>query len=233
LASPVLHALSERKLKLNMPVEAPHNNAADRNQYTHLEAFGRLLAGMAPWLESADVNEPEAGLRQQYRDLARQSLSSAVDPSSPDFMNFNRGQQPLVDAAFLALAILRAPTELWGKLNTDAKANLIKALLSSRAIQPAYNNWLLFSATIEAFFCSVGEQWDRMRIDYAIRKHEEWYKGDGIYGDGPQLHCDYYNSFAKIRRRITRYKSCRAGAAKATGERRIRQLCYVSPANVV
>jgi hypothetical protein len=150
---------------------------------------------MAPWLESTDVDGAEAGLQGQYRDLARQSLSSAVDPSSPDFMNFNRGRQPVVDAAFLALAILRAPTELWSKLNTAAKKNLIKVLLSSRVIQPAYNNWLLFSAMIEAFFCSVGEPWDRMRVDYAIRKHEEWYKGDGIYGDGSQFHFDYYNSF--------------------------------------
>ena len=195
LASPVLHALSEGKLKLNMPVEAPHNNAADRRQYTHLEAFGRLLAGVAPWLESSDVSEAEASLQEQYRDLARRSLSSAVDPASPDFMNFDRGQQPVVDAAFLALAILRAPTELWDKLNTGTKDNLIKALSSSRVIQPAYNNWLLFSATIEAFLCFVGKQWDRMRVDYAIRKHEEWYKGDGIYGDGPHFHWDYYNSF--------------------------------------
>ncbi len=34
-----------------------------------------------------------------------------------------------------------------------------------------------------------------MRVDYAIRQHEEWYKGDGIYGDGPPFHWDYYNSF--------------------------------------
>src|SRR5581483_1138745 len=30
---------------------------------------------------------------------------------------------------------------------------------------------------------------------YAIRQHDEWYKGDGVYGDGPQFHWDYYNSF--------------------------------------
>jgi len=36
---------------------------------------------------------------------------------------------------------------------------------------------------------------DRMRIDYAVREHLNWYKGDGIYGDGPNFHFDYYNSF--------------------------------------
>lgn len=195
LAHPVLAALSKRNLKATMPVEAPHNNVADRSQYTHLEAFGRLLSGIAPWLELADTAGVEADLQQQYRDLARRSLSAAIDPSSPDFMNFNKGQQPVVDAAFLALAILRAPNELWNKLDANTKKNLIDALRSSRVIQPAFSNWLLFSATVEAFLCFAGEEWDRMRVDYAIRQHDEWYKGDGVYADGPQFHWDYYNSF--------------------------------------
>ena len=32
-------------------------------------------------------------------------------------------------------------------------------------------------------------------VDYAVRQHEQWYLGDGTYGDGPELHWDYYNSF--------------------------------------
>jgi hypothetical protein len=101
----------------------------------------------------------------------------------------------LVDAAFLALALLRAPQQLWQKLDSRVRSNLLKALRATRTIQPPFNNWLLFSAVIEAFFCRVAESWDRMRIDYAMRQLDEWYKGDGIYGDGPHLHCDYYNSF--------------------------------------
>lgn len=188
IADPVLNAASRRKLKASMPVEAPHGNAADRSQYTHLEALGRLLTGISPWLESGDNT-------QHYADLARQSIASAVDPSSPDYMNFNRGAQPVVDAAFLALAILRAPTELWQKLDSAAKPQLVEALRATRVIRPSFSNWLLFSATIEALLCQLGEQWDPMRVDYAIRQHEEWYKGDGLYGDGPQFHWDYYNSF--------------------------------------
>jgi hypothetical protein len=195
VAYPVLSALSQKRLKAVMPVEAPHNNVADRSQYTYLEALGRLLTGIAPWLENTESNGPEGQLRQQYSDLARQAIASAVDPSSPDYMNFAKGQQPVVDAAFLALAILRAPTELWEKLDRGTKVKLIEALRSSRAIRPGFNNWLLFSATVEAFLCFAGEPWDAMRIDYAIRQHEEWYKGDGVYGDGPQFHWDYYNSF--------------------------------------
>jgi hypothetical protein len=32
-------------------------------------------------------------------------------------------------------------------------------------------------------------------VDYALRQHAQWYKGDGVYGDGPEFHWDYYNSF--------------------------------------
>jgi hypothetical protein len=189
IADPVLTALSERRLAATMPVEAPHGNATDRRQYTYLEALGRLLAGIAPWLESGDDGA------RHHADLARQSIAAAVDPSSPDYMNFTRGSQPVVDAAFLALGVLRAPTELWQKLDRSTQSRLVEALRSTRVIRPGFNNWLLFSATIEAFLARVGESWDAMRIDYAVRQHEQWYKGDGMYGDGPQFHWDYYNSF--------------------------------------
>lgn len=189
VGDPVLTALSQRRLKVEMLVEA-HENVTDRRNYTYLEALGRLLAGMAPWLESN-----ESDVSRHYADLARKSIAAAVDPASPDLMNFSKGGQPVVDAAFLALGILRAPTELWDKLDAATKANLVHSMLATRVIQPGFNNWLLFSATVEAFLSHAGEKWDPMRVDYAIRQHEEWYKGDGMYGDGPQFHWDYYNSY--------------------------------------
>jgi hypothetical protein len=195
IADPVLSALSQRKLAVLMPVEAPHGNGDERRKYTHLEALGRLLAGIAPWLESGDSAGAEGNLRRRYLELTRQAITAAVDPASPDFMNFRSGSQPVVDAAFLALGMLRAPSQLWEKLDNTTKQQLIAALRSTRVIKPPFNNWLLFSATIEAFFAFAGQEWDAMRIDYALREHEQWYKGDGIYGDGPQFHWDYYNSF--------------------------------------
>jgi len=195
IADPVLSVLSQRKLIAAMPVEAPHGNAPDRKKYTYLEALGRLLAGMAPWLESGDNSGREAELRNHYAVLARQAITAAVDPLSPDYMNFSSGSQPVVDAAFLALGILRAPTQLWEKLDNTTKQQAVKALQATRIIRPGFSNWLLFSATVEAFLAFTQQPWDAMRVDYAIRQHEQWYKGDGVYGDGPQFHWDYYNSF--------------------------------------
>ena len=118
-----------------------------------------------------------------------------LDPASPDALNFNVGRQPLVDAAFLAQAILRAPRALWTELDPTRRSQLVRALESTRTILPGANNWLLFSATVEAALAKMGAWWDRMRVDYALRQHEQWYKGDGIYGDGLDFHWDYYNSF--------------------------------------
>lgn len=195
VAHPVLTALSERRLKETMPVEAPRGNVEERRQFTYLEALGRLLNGIAPWLESGPSSGDEGTLRIQYASLARQAIDAATDPASPDFMNFCGGTQPVVDTAFLALAILRARTELWKKLDARVQRHVIAAFESSRKILPSYSNWLLFPATVEAALSLMGAWWDPMRVDYAVRTVNTWYKGDGLYGDGPDFHFDYYNSF--------------------------------------
>jgi hypothetical protein len=193
LAEPVLANLARGTLKARMPVE--ESAGAGRASVTHLEAFGRLLAGLAPWLELPADASPEGRLRARYGDLARQALGMAVDPSSPDAMNFTRDRQPLVDAAFLAQGLLRAPRALRDSLDAVTRERLVRALESTRVIVPGFNNWLLFSATVEAGLFALGAAWDRMRVDYALRQHGQWYKGDGAYGDGPAFHWDYYNSF--------------------------------------
>jgi hypothetical protein len=195
IADPLLTALAEDCLKEKMPVEArTPKQVESRAKFTHLEGFGRLLSGIAPWLELGENNSEEGRLRKRYADLVQRSLANAVNPKAKDFMNFAEGSQPLVDASFLALGFLRAPG-LWKNVDETTKKNLVAALKRTRAIKPGFNNWLLFSALIETFFLQIGEEHDRMRIDYALRQHDQWYKGDGLYGDGPEFHWDYYNSF--------------------------------------
>lgn len=192
LAEPVLSALANRSLKQLMPIEAKMD---DRPDYTYLEALGRTLAGIAPWLEQPVQDTHEEAQRQQMAQLARKALDAATDPQSPDYLNFSTGAQPIVDAAFLAHAIVRAPGELWEALDTRVQQQLIDALRATRTRKPYFNNWLLFAAMIETALQRMGADWDPMRIDYAIKQHEQWYLGDGMYGDGPEYHADYYNSF--------------------------------------
>ncbi len=198
VSHPVLEALAAQKLRSLMPVEAVPGHQADRAVGTHLEAFGRLLSGLAPWLElePTPAESPrETALRTRYRQLARQSLAIALDPASPDHMAFGASAQTLVDSSFLSLALLRAPHQLLDTLDPTTRQRLIAALESERTIQPPFNNWLLFAALNEALLRRLGVFWDRLRVDYALREHQSWYLGDGVYGDGPHFHADFYNSY--------------------------------------
>ncbi|MGA2500253.1 MAG: DUF2264 domain-containing protein [Tepidisphaeraceae bacterium] len=196
IARPVLAALSQRQLKATMPVEAARPQLqTDRAKVTYLEALGRTLTGIAPWLELGPADNPEGKLRAELADLSRKSIDAGTDPQSPDYLNFKTGGQPLVDAAFLAHAIVRAPNELWKKLDDRVRANVVAALKLTRAIKPGENNWTLFAAMVEAAIHRAGEEIVPDRVEYAFKRHMEWYKGDGVYGDGAWLHCDYYNSF--------------------------------------
>lgn len=193
VSEPVLVSLAEGTLRARMPVEEAAG--ATRAGVTHLEALGRLLAGIAPWLEGEGGSADEQALRVRYRALVHRGLAQALDPAGPDRMNFTDGGQPLVDAAFLAEALLRAPRALQQGVDGEVRARLIAAFEAARVIQPGFNNWLLFAATVEAALKQLGARWDRMRVDYALRQHDQWYVGDGAYSDGPIFHWDYYGSF--------------------------------------
>jgi hypothetical protein len=192
IARPVVASLARGELKRRLPMQTGRE---DRQVYAPLEAFGRTLTGLAPWLELEADASAEGQLRAEWVGLVRRGLALAVDPSSPDFMNFKEGGQPLVDAAFLALGLLRAPTSLLRGMGRETRAHLVAALRDTRRIKPGYNNWLLFSAMVEALFLEMGEDWDAMRVDLALRTLAGWYMGDGFFKDGPEYHHDYYNSF--------------------------------------
>ncbi len=192
IAGPVLESAARSALKQELPV--PFHQ--DRAPYAPLEAFGRTLCGVAPWLELEGLTGEEAARQQQWRAWAVEGLERAVDPASPGRMAFDLPGQTLVDAAFLSHALLRAPRQLVGKLVPKAKERLISALKATRATNPCRTNWLLFSAMVESALRLLGcTDFDRMRIDYAVRMFQLWYKGDGVYGDGEPFHADYYNSF--------------------------------------
>ena len=192
LAEPILNSLSENKLKERMP---NGEGEAARRTFAPLEATGRLLAGMAPWLELGPDQTEEGQLRARFIRLAVQGIGNAVNPQAPDYMNFSNGSQPLVDAAFLAHALLRAPKQLWGNLGDKARAETVAALKTTRRIKPGNNNWLLFSAMIECVLWTYSGECQTNAIEVAVKRHLEWYKGDGTYGDGPEFHWDYYNSY--------------------------------------
>ena len=195
IADPLLTNLSQNTLKKNMAYEsfAP---ASSRREFSFLESFGRLVCGIAPWLELGPDDTPEGQLREKYIQLTLKCLANSVNPSAPDYMDYDRQNQALVDAAFLAEGLLRAPTQLWGRMDKVTKERMITELKRSRAIRPNESNWLLFASTVEAALLEFTGECDMNRMLYGVKRFRyEWYKGDGIYGDGKEFHQDYYNSF--------------------------------------
>lgn len=195
ISYPVIHNLAEGTLSQNMPIETRSGKTDGFKDMTYLEAVGRTLAGVAPWLELPDDDSQEGKLRKQMRLEAIKGLTNAVDPNSPDKLNFTKHAQPIVDAAYLVHAFLRAPNALWEPLDDVTKQRYIDALQGLRDRTGAYNNWLLFTGLTEAFLLKNSQQYDPFRINVAKNKLKEWYVGDGWYSDGSKFSMDYYNSY--------------------------------------
>ena len=196
IARPVMRSLAHDSLRIDMPttVSIHIDNAGSRRKVAYLEILGRTLSGIAPWLQLEGGSPAEQKLRNQYREWTLQGVRNALDSNARDFMRFDIAGQQLVDASYLALAFIRAPW-LWQHLDTVTRQRLVASIRTTRQFKPAFSNWLLFSAMNEVFLANFGYDWDPMRVDYAMMQLEEWYRGDGMYSDGPGYAFDYYNSY--------------------------------------
>ena len=196
IAEPVLKNLSEGKLKERMPFRGGSKSEL-RRKASHLEAVGRTVNGIAPWLELGADDSPEGRLRAKYIDYTLRGLRNAVDSTSADYLVFGkRVTQTLVDAAFLSQGLLRARTQIWEKLDQKTQGNMIEELKRTRTVKPKESNWLLFASMVEAALLEFTGECDTTRMVYGVNKflNNGWYKGDAWYGDGMEFHFDYYNS---------------------------------------
>lgn len=210
IARPVLENMSRGELQKNMQLElSPTWDGRDR-RVAYMETFGRLMAGISPWLSLPDDDTPEGRRRSQLRQWALKAYRNAVDPASPDCLLWKGPTQILVDAAYLAESFLRAPEATWKQLDKETQQRYIQRFKELRVIRPAYNNWLLFRAMTEAFLMSIGEEADQYALTVAVNKINEWYLSDGWYSDGPEMALDYYNSYVIHPMYIEVLETCKA-----------------------
>lgn len=195
MATPVLSSMSEGRLKQDMLVELSPSWDGRNKDVTYMECFGRLMAGLAPWLSLPDDDTAEGAQRRQLKEWALKSYAQAVDPAAADYLLWRQEGQTLVDAAYIAESFLRGYESLWLPLDSITKERYINEFMLLRRVDPSYSNWLLFSATVESFLRKAGAPYDTYRVSSSLRKIEEWYIGDGWYSDGPEFSFDYYNSF--------------------------------------
>ena len=195
MASPILENMAKGELQKNMQTEYSPSFDSRNKKVVFMETFGRLMAGVAPWLALPDDDTAEGKQRHQLREWALASYKNAVDPSSPDYLLWQGSGQALVDAAYIAESFLRAYDALWVPLDEVTKQRYIKEFTGLRKVDPPYTNWFLFSSVIESFMAKCGAPYDEFRVNTACRKVEEWYVGDGWYADGPVFAFDYYTSY--------------------------------------
>lgn len=76
-----------------MQIETPEDSYGGRENVTYLEALGRTIAGIAPWLALKDeeLSDEENRLRDDITQKALASITHGVNPSSPDYLNFTEG----------------------------------------------------------------------------------------------------------------------------------------------
>ena len=197
MAQPVLENMAKGELQKNMKTEFSPSFDNRNRKVVYMETFGRLMAGIAPWLSLPDDDTAEGKQRKQLRQWALASYKNSVDPDSPDYLCWGVSGQNLVDAAYIAESFIRAYDQLWMPLDAQTKERYIKEFKMLRKYEPPYTNWFLFSSTIESFIAKAAglKEYDDFRVMMPIRKTEEWYVGDGWYADGPVFAFDYYTSY--------------------------------------
>jgi hypothetical protein len=223
MAQPVLENMARGELQKNMKTEFSPSFDNRNRKVVYMETFGRLMAGIAPWLatDKVPLSSPggdamassasknivapsgaaggasEAQMVHQLREWALASYKNSVDPDSPDYLCWGVSGQNLVDAAYIAESFIRAYDALWVPLDQLTKDRYIQEFKKLRSIEPPYTNWFLFSSIIESFIAKAAglREYDDFRVMMTIRKVEEWYVGDGWYADGPAFAFDYYSSY--------------------------------------
>lgn len=204
MTQPVLENMAKGELQKNMQTEFSPSFDNRNRKVVYMETFGRLMAGIAPWLALPDsvfgssaAEQKELAQVRQLREWALASYKNSVDPESPDYLCWGVAGQNLVDAAYIAESFIRAYDALWVPLDKVTKERYIKEFKKLRSIEPPYTNWFLFSSTIESFIAKAAglREYDDFRVMMTIRKVEEWYVGDGWYADGPVFAFDYYSSY--------------------------------------
>lgn len=195
MTEPVLSAMARGELVRKFELEVSPTWDGRDKRVSYFECFARLIAGAAPWLALPDDGTTEGATRKRLLDMARQSYVNSVDPASPDRLMWEGPGQVLVDSAYYTNALMRAPQALWEPLDAATKRRIVDHIKSLRRIEPPYINWMLFAAMNEAWLMSIGEAYDPMRMNVAIRKVNEWYVGDGWIKDGETFHFDYYGSY--------------------------------------
>ena len=140
-----------------------------------METFGRLMAGVAPWLTLPDDDTEEGRMRKQLREWALKSYANAVDPCQSRLSVVERTRPSFGRCGTTwpkAFCVLT--TNSGCLLDDTTKKRYFEEFTQLRRVDPPYTNWLLFSSTIESSWQRQGRN---VTNTVSIRLSARWRNG--------------------------------------------------------
>lgn len=131
--------------------------------------------------------------------LLRRVLAEGVDPDHPNYWGpIHDHSQRAVEMAAVGMMLMLLPEEGWHPFEPREQANLVAWIDAIQRVELVDNNWLFFAILVQAGLRRIGraDLVDEALHERYLARIEDWYLGDGWYGDGPELPIDHYNGFA-------------------------------------
>ncbi|MEV0648160.1 DUF2264 domain-containing protein [Phytomonospora sp. NPDC050363] len=182
----------------NALFQIPGRHAASGPESDALEGFARTFLIAAPRIVGAGGNDPlgladvyAAGLVAGTTRGGPEEWLWGVDCTPP----LTGKTQPIVEAANIAWALHLTGDHVWGRLDQAGKEQVAQWLAHHASKVAWSNNWLLFTAVIEAFLASKGIDTSAYDSTADVRRVESWHLGEGWYTDGVRRNIDYYNAW--------------------------------------
>ncbi|MFD0372430.1 DUF2264 domain-containing protein [Streptomyces sp. NPDC127114] len=169
-----------------------------------LEGFARTFLLAAFRIAGAAGDDPHGFLSRYAEGLAAGTRTPTTDRDLTrgdpvSWLAVGDRNQPMVEAASIALALRLTRPWLWDRLDDPVRERVRAWLAGALHHTPVDNNWWLFPFTVGGFLTEVGPDADgaaRAAVERGLAKIEQWYLGDGWYTDGRPRAFDHYNGWA-------------------------------------
>ena len=131
----------------------------------HMEAFSRMLWGLAPlWSQGGGM---------ECLPLFRQGLVNGTDPDHPAYWGPVRDyDQKIVEMAAIAVTLMLCGKKL--ALSSQEAKNLHRWLAGVEGRALPQNNWLFFRVLVQAAFRRMGWDWDRRQLEEDLTRLDGW-----------------------------------------------------------
>lgn len=156
-----------------------------------IEGFSRPLWALAPYYacENEQTDDFFAGLYSR-------GFANGANPFHREYWGeISDYDQIIVEMAAMGLALLLAPEKLFYPLKEEEQKNIAAWLYTINDHKYPDNNWVLFQLIVNIGLKNVGMAYNENMIEWAVKKLDEWYLGDGWYVDGYTRCADYYVPF--------------------------------------